>query len=116
MGPKLVEAPPIRFSETARSRPGHAEAGRRGRHGRGLAVLARRLADDDAERAAERAEAPEADVDGDLGHAAVGLAQQEHRALDAPALQVAMRRLPERGAERPDEVRLRDVCDAGERR
>ena len=40
--------------------------------------------------------------------------QQEHRALDAPALQVAVRRLAERGPEGADEVRLGDVGDARE--
>src|SRR3954464_6552840 len=85
------------FSETAGPHPRHRDADRRGVHaGVGAAVLARRLAEDRAERAAERAEAGEAHVEADLGHAAVGLAQQEHRALDAPALQVAVRRLAER--------------------
>jgi hypothetical protein len=34
------------------------------------------------------AQAREADVEADVGDALVGLAQEEHRALDAPALQV----------------------------
>src|SRR3954451_7661768 len=114
MGAKLFHAPPIRFSETARSRPGHAEAGRRGPDGRAPAVLAPRLADDGAGRAAECAEAGEADVEADLGDAAVRLAQEEHRALDAPALQIAVRRLAERDAKRADEVRFRHMGDAGE--
>src|SRR3954470_20317169 len=112
MGAKLVHAARIRFSETARSRPGHAEAGRGRRHGGAPAVLGGRFADDVAERPAERAEAREADVEADLGHAAVGLAEQEHRALDAAALEVAVRGLAERRPERADEVRLGDVRDA----
>src|SRR4051794_19730670 len=93
MGSKLRADARPRFSETARSRPAHREAGRDGHGLAARAELRRRLADDLPERAAERAEAEEADVDAYLGHAALGLAQQEHRALDAPALQVAMRRL-----------------------
>src|SRR5690348_12309737 len=94
------------FSETARSRPGHREARRHRQRGPVAAVLARRHAHDRTERAAERAEAGEAHVEADLGDARVGRAQQEHRALDAPPLQVAVRRLAERRAEGADEVRL----------
>ena len=62
-------------------------------------------------------EAGEADVEADLGDAAVGLAQQEHRPLDPAALQVAVRRLAERRPEGADEVRLGDdMRDAGQRR
>jgi hypothetical protein len=50
----------------------------------------RRLTDDARERAAERAEAGEADVQADLGDAAVRRAQQVHGPLDAAALQVAV--------------------------
>ena len=78
------------------------------------AVVRRRLADDLAERAAEGAQAVEADVEADVGDAAVGLAQQEHRALDPPPLQVAVRRLPEDGAEAAAEVRLGDVGHRGD--
>src|SRR5919112_727208 len=116
MATKLLGAPPADFSETARSHPGLREVAR-DRLGLGAAaVLGRRLADDLAERAAERAEAEEADVEADLGDAAVALAQQEHRALDAAALEVAVRGLAERRAERADEVRLRGERDARERR
>jgi hypothetical protein len=76
------------------------------------AELLGRLADDVLERAAERPEAEEADVQGDLGDAAVGLAQEDHRALDAAALQVAVRRLAEGRAERAAEVRLGHQRDA----
>src|SRR5918912_1243655 len=104
----LPSAAPLRFSETARSRPRLREAARHpAQVGRPPAVGGRRIADDRLERAAERAEAREADVEADVADAAVGLAQEEHRALDAPPLEVAMRRLAEGGAEGPDEVRLR---------
>src|SRR5215207_2374133 len=107
----LIDAARARFSETARSRPGPREAvGDRGDVG-APAIRRRRLAHDRAERPAEGPEAGEADVEADLRHAAVGLAQQEHRALDAAALQVTVRGLAERRPERPDEVRLGDVRD-----
>jgi hypothetical protein len=41
--------------------------------------------------------------------------QQEHRALDPAALEVAVRRLAERRAEGSDEVRLGDAGDPGQR-
>src|SRR5919202_405311 len=106
-----------RFSKTARSRPGHREARWDGGHTRSIAVLRGRLPDDVPERAAERAQAAEADLEADVGDAPAGLAQQEHRALDPTALQIAMRRLAERGAEDADEVRLghtRDRCQGGD--
>src|SRR3954453_23064762 len=114
MAATLTGEPRLFFSETARSRVGHGEAVRH-REPRGArAVLLRGLADDRAEGPAERPEAREAHVEADLGHAAVGLAQQEHRPLDAPALQVAVRRLAERRPEGADEVRLGDVGDPRE--
>src|SRR3954451_14050871 len=112
MGATLIEHLHARFSKTARSRPGHREAVRNGLRLGARAVRARRLADDLAEGPAERAEAAEADVEADVGDAAIGLDEQEHRPLDAPALEVAVRRLAEGGAEGADEVRLRDVRDA----
>src|SRR5438270_4849111 len=63
------------------------------------AVVRRRLADDLPERAAEGPPAREADVEADVGDAAVGLAQQEHRAFHTPPLQVTVRRLPKDGSE-----------------
>jgi hypothetical protein len=78
------------------------------------AIGGRRLADDVAEGAAERPEAAESDVEADIGDAAISLAQEEHGALHAPALEVAMRGLAEDGAEAADEVRLRDVRDRGD--
>src|SRR5687768_1542241 len=103
----LPSAQAAGFSESARPRPGHGEAGWHGAgHRRGaVAVRDRRLANDVAERPAEGAEAREADVEADVEDAAVRLAQQPHRALDAAALEVAMRCLAERRVEGADEVR-----------
>ena len=106
------------FSKTARLRARSSTRATARPHGRQLdavrrdhravprAVVRRRLADDLAERAAERSQAGEADVEADVGDAAVGLAQQEHRALDPPPLQVAVGRLAEHGPEAAAEVRL----------
>jgi hypothetical protein len=55
---------------------------------------------------AERTEADESDFKADVGHTVVRFAEQEHRSLNPAALQVAVRRLPERGPERPDEVSI----------
>src|SRR6266487_967575 len=106
----LAQCP--RFSKTARSRPRLREAGWDGSEVGGPPPIGgRRLADDVGEGPAERPEAREAHVEADLGHAAVGLPEHEHRALDPAALQVAMRRLAEGGAKGPDEVGLGDVSD-----
>src|ERR671913_215599 len=77
-----------RFSGTARMRRASgcfARAHRRqldamGRDDRPVsrAIARRRLADDLAERAAERPEAGEADVEADVGDVSVRLAQEEH--------------------------------------
>ena len=61
-------------------------------------------------------EAREPDVQADLGHRPLGLAQQRHRALESAPLQVAVRRLPERLLERADEVRLGGQRDPRQRR
>src|ERR1700712_1699724 len=114
MAVTLVAPTAVGFSETARSRPCHGEAVRHVVRDAPPAIAGRRLADDGAEGPAERPEAREADVEADLGHAAVGLPEQEQRALHAPALQVAVRRLAEGVAEGADEVRLGDVGDARE--
>jgi hypothetical protein len=74
------------------------------------------LPHDREERAGERAEAGEADVQADVGHAAVGLAQKEHGAFEPAALQVAVRRLAEGGAERANEVGLGGARDSGQGR
>src|SRR5207247_4836812 len=78
-----------------------------------LAIARRRLADDLAERPAEGPQAHEADVEADVGDAAVGFAEEEHRALDPPPLQVSVRRLSEHRAEAADEVRLGDIGHRG---
>src|SRR5438093_3664874 len=102
-----------RFSKIARSRRHprrHWPRGRHpdavGRHDRAVAhaVVRRRLADDLPERATEGPEADEPDVEADFGDTAARLAQQEHRALHAPPLQIPVRRLAEGGAETADEV------------
>src|SRR5262245_8871244 len=112
----LVTYGGTRFSKTARSRPRLREAGgHRAQICRPLAVRRRRLADDLVKRAAERAEAGEADVQADVAHAALGLAQHEHRTLHPPALEITMGCLTEGGAKGPDEVRLGDVGDPRER-
>src|SRR5882724_6762632 len=103
-----------RFSETARTRPGHPETRRDGFDVGALAIVGWRFAENLAEGPAERAQAREPDVQADVGHAAVGFAQQEHRALDPTALQVAVRGLAERSPEGADEVRLGDARDAGQ--
>src|SRR4029453_7421175 len=83
------------FSETARSRPAHGEAVRHRAGLRGLSAEGRRgPAHDVRERAAERAEAGEADRPADVGHAALGVAEQGQGPLPPPALQVAVGRLP----------------------
>src|SRR3954463_9045795 len=105
MRARLIRAPRPRFSKTARSGPGLGEAGRDGPEiSRSPAIGRRRLADHVGKRSAERPQAREADVEADLGHAAVALAEQEHRSLDPAALQVAMRCLAESGTEGADEV------------
>src|SRR5437764_906135 len=68
-----------------------------------------RFPDDHPKRAAERAQAAEADVETDLRHRLVGLAQQLHRSLYAPALKVPVGGLAERGPELAAEVRRGDV-------
>src|SRR5207249_10444537 len=78
------------------------------------AIVGRVHADDVAEGPAEGAEAGEPDVHADVGDAAARLAQQEHGALHAPALEVAVGRLAESGAKRADEVRLGDARDLGQ--
>src|SRR5256885_12599224 len=123
MAVTLDDGLPGRFSKPAllsrRAHPRHRPAGRheqrRALAGEARAVLRGRLADDRAKRAAERAQAVEAHVEADLGDRARGLTQELHGPLHAPALQVAVRRLAESGAELAAEVRRRYVGDACER-
>src|ERR1700730_16290665 len=104
------------FSETARSCPCHDKA-RRGLN-RFLAgsVFARRHLNDAMERPAECAQAREADIETDVRDASVGLSQHEHGALDAPALQITVRRLAKRRPKGANEMGLGDARDLCERR
>src|ERR1017187_4006729 len=88
------------FSKTARSCPGHGEAGRDRNDLCAPPVFRRRFTDDLVECLAEGAHAREADVQADVGDAPIRAAQQVERPFDSPALQVAVRGLPERGAKR----------------
>src|ERR687894_2094405 len=123
MGATLVAPRAVRFSQRARwpvpeARVAAGHAGTDRRPGCGLlalAVGARRRADDVAKRAAERAEAREADGEADLRHGRVGLAQERHRPFQAAPLQVAVRRLAERVLEAADEVRAPEMDRVGER-
>src|SRR5260370_9789646 len=99
------------FSKTARPRPCHREAHRHRHHDAPISVFGRRDADDVAKGAAERAQAAKADVEAYVRHAALGLPEQEHGALDAPSLQVAMRGLAKSRLEGANEVRLGNVAD-----
>src|ERR1041385_3224986 len=116
MSANLVAGRPDDYSETARPRPRHRETGGHSPARREPAILGRGLADDVTERAAERPEAGEADVETDVGHAAPRLPQQKHGALHSSALQVAMRCLAKRRTEGADEVRLGHQGHSGERR
>src|ERR1700736_165534 len=99
------------FSETARSRPGHDKAC--GGLNRLLpsSIFAGRYVDDVMKRSTESAQAREADVEADVRHGSVGLAQHEHRSLDTPPLEIAVRRLSECRFEGPDEVRFGNAGD-----
>src|SRR2546426_10033387 len=81
------------FSKTARSRPGHREAVGNGLDRPPLAVGAWRLADDVPKNPAEGTQAGEADVEADVGHAAVGGPQQVHGTRDPAPLEISMRGL-----------------------
>src|ERR1700674_2934145 len=102
------------FSKTARSCPGHREAVRDRHDWSALAIGGRRLADDCLKTTAEGAQAVEAYVEADVGDAAIGRPQQEHRPLNATALEIAVRCLTARRAKRTDEMRLRDIRDLSE--
>src|SRR5688572_1709781 len=102
-----------RFSKTARShgfsnrhpRPHRGEVDTMGRDDRPMApaIAGRRLAHDRTEGPAECSQAREGDVEADVRDTPIALAEQEHGALHAPALQVAVRGLAEHRAEAPDE-------------
>jgi hypothetical protein len=63
------------------------------------------------ERPAECAQTAETHVEANVRYTPIRGTQEKHRALDAPALEIAMRRLAERRAEGADEVRLGYVPD-----
>src|SRR5437773_12543103 len=108
MRPMLSAALLPGFSKTARSCPAHREAVWHRKDVAPCPVVRGRLADDVAKRAAESSKAPEPDVKADVGHGAVGLPQQEHGALDLPALQVAVGRLCKGRPEAGGGMRLRN--------
>src|SRR5438132_1820264 len=113
---RLDDVSCLGFSKTARSCPGHREAVRHGHNRAAIAVGSRRLADDRLKTAAERAQAVEAHLEANVGHASIGGTQQEHRPLDPTALEIAVWRLAKGRAKGPNEMRFRDVGDTGERR
>src|SRR6202022_2668474 len=113
--PTLDDVSRAVFSKTARSCPGHREAVWDRFDRAALTIGGWRLADDCLKTAAERAQAVEANVEADVGHAAIGRPQQEHCPLAPAALEVAVRRLAERRAKRSDEMRLRDIRDRRQR-
>jgi hypothetical protein len=63
---------------------------------------------------AERAQTAETDVEADVGDRTVSRAKQEHRPLDTPPLQIAVRRLAKCRAEGADEVRFGHFGDVRE--
>jgi hypothetical protein len=79
-----------------------------------LAEYCRHFADNVVESPAERAEAIETNLETNIGYASVCGAQKKHRALDASALQVAVRGLAKRRAERADKVRFRHLRETRE--
>src|SRR5215216_1378841 len=114
MARTLIASHADRFSKSARPVPLHRDAARDDAGVRPLAVVARGFTNHLTEGAAERPQALKSDVERDLGHGPVGLAQQRHRPLDPAALQVAVGRLAEGGAEAADEVGAREGDRAGQ--
>src|SRR5215204_2514610 len=78
-------------------------------------VVARRLADERAKRRAERAQAPEADLDAHLGDGHAGAPEELLGALDPALQEVLVGRLAEGLLEAANEVRPGRVRLAGER-
>src|SRR4029077_5423415 len=104
------------FSKTARSHPGHREAGRDGKNELAIAIFGRGVANDVRERAAESAEAAKPNIETDVRAAPLSLPQQEHRTLHPPALKVPMRCLAEGGLEGTNEMGfgyIRDLRKVG---
>src|ERR1700719_3573652 len=98
-----------RFSETARSGPRHRKAGRHGHDHTAIAVFSGSHPHDFMKRAAECSQAAEANIEANVRHISCGFAQQEHGALDSPALKVAVWSLTKSRLEGTDEVRLGDI-------
>src|SRR5579864_8136666 len=73
------------------------------------AILRGRLADNLPEGSAERSQAGKADLEADVGDAARGFAQEEHRPFHSPSLQVAVRCLSEGGTKAADEMLLGEI-------
>jgi hypothetical protein len=58
---------------------------------------------------AERAQAAETNIEANVCYAPIGDTQKKHRALDTPALKIAVRGFSKRRAEGADKVRLRHL-------
>jgi hypothetical protein len=114
--PPLLQNCSIAWFPKRRARAHCRELNTVGRDDRPMApaIAGGRLAHDLAERPAEGSQTRESDVEADIGDAAVGFAQEEHRALHPSPLQVAVRRLAEHVAEAAAEVRRRDVGHGGD--
>src|SRR5262245_14379860 len=84
--------------------------------GMGDAVGRGRYAVDAAEARRERADAAQTDGEADVGHGAIGVAQQRGRALEPACEEILVRRLAESSPKFPAEVRRREVGGAGKRR
>ena len=102
------------FSKTARSHPGHREARRHWQRASLRAIGNRRRSDDFMESAAERAEAVEADLEADVGHAAIAFPKQKHCALDTASLEIAVRRLTKCRSEGSRKMGFGNTGDPGE--
>src|SRR5467141_2482771 len=114
MNPMLGAVRRPGFSKTAGSHVGHREAARHRLDLRAIAIFTWRHANDFSKGAAEGTEAVEADIQAYVGDASLRFAQHEHGALDAPALEVAVRSLAEGRSESPDEMRLGHAGNLGE--
>src|ERR1700682_428014 len=107
----------LRFSKTARSHPGHREAGRHGKHELAIAIFGRSVTHDFCERPAESTETSKTNIETDIRDTAWSLPKQEHRPLHPPALQETMRRLAKSCPKGPDEMGLghrSDLCEVGD--
>ena len=99
------------FSKTARSHPGHREAGRHGKNEFAIAIRGRSVTNDFCERPAESTEASETNIETDIRDTAWSLPKQEHRPFHPPALQETMRSLAKSRPKGPDEMGFGDRSD-----